>query len=79
MVIGFAVQFVVGPDTSQLIDGHVQTDPLLDTIFFVAEVTSAATFYIWFWMRTGQTLGMIAWRIKAVNVDGGLMSLSDRQ
>ena len=75
MVMGFVLQFIVGPDTSQLVDGRVQTDPVLDVIVFIAEVGSAAGFYIWFWMRTGQTLGMIAWRIKAVSRTGGLMSL----
>lgn len=75
MAMGFALQFVVGADTSQLVDGRVQTDPVLDAILFTGEVLSAATFYIWFWMRTGQTLGMIAWRIKAVRVDGGFMNL----
>ena len=75
MAMGFAMQFIVGADTSQLVDGRVQTDPVLDVILFTGEVLSASTFYIWFWMRTGQTLGMIAWRIKAVRVDGGLMNL----
>ena len=75
MVMGFALQFIVGPNTSQLVDGRVQTDPVLDVIVFMAEVGTAAGFYIWFWMRTGQTLGMIAWRIKAISRNGGLMSL----
>ncbi|OGT74326.1 MAG: hypothetical protein A3H44_00390 [Gammaproteobacteria bacterium RIFCSPLOWO2_02_FULL_57_10] len=74
MVMGFAVQFIVGPDTSQLVDGRVVTNPVLDVIIFAGEAGSAATFYIWFWMRTGQTLGMIAWRIKTVSATGGLVS-----
>jgi uncharacterized RDD family membrane protein YckC len=28
-------------------------------------------FYLFFWSRDGQTLGMTAWRIKLVNSDGG--------
>lgn len=75
MVLGFVLQFIVGTDTSQLVDGRVQTDPVLNVIVFLGEVGSASGFYIWFWMRTGQTLGMIAWRIKAVSRDGSLMSL----
>lgn len=74
MALGFGMQFIVGPDTNQLIDGQVQTDPLLSAILFFAMVVAAAGFYIWFWMRTGQTLGMIAWRIKAVSANGGLMN-----
>jgi len=75
MVIGFALQSIVGPDTNQLVDGRVQTDPVVNVILFSAMVGSAAGFYIWFWMRTGQTLGMIAWRIKAISRTGSLMSL----
>jgi uncharacterized RDD family membrane protein YckC len=75
MVMGFGMQFIVGPNTNHLVDGRVQTDPVLSVILFVAMVCSAAGFYIWFWMRTGQTLGMIAWRIKAVSRSGGLMTL----
>ena len=74
MALGFGMQFIVGPDTNQLIDGQVQTDPIIGTILFIGEVTSAAGFYMWFWLRTGQTLGMIAWRIKAVNASGQLMN-----
>ncbi len=74
MALGFAMQFIVGPDTNQLVNGQVQTDPLLSAILFTGEVLSAAGFYIWFWMRTGQTLGMIAWRIKAVSATGNLMN-----
>ncbi|MDP1933186.1 MAG: RDD family protein [Gammaproteobacteria bacterium] len=75
MALGFALQFIVGPDTNRLVDGRVETDPVLSMILFIGMTLSAATFYIWFWLRTGQTLGMIAWRIKAVNRDGDLMSL----
>lgn len=75
MILGFLLQFIVGPDTSQLVDGRVQTNPVLDIVVFIGEVGSAATFYIWFWMRTGQTLGMIAWRIKTISADGGLINL----
>jgi len=74
MILGFLLQFIVGPDTSQLVDGRVETNPVLDIIVFIGEVGSAATFYIWFWMRTGQTLGMIAWRIKAISADGGMIN-----
>lgn len=74
MTLGFMMQFIVGPDTNHLVDGRVQTDPVTSPILFTAMVLSAAGFYIWFWMRTGQTLGMLAWRIKAVSSDGSLMS-----
>ena len=74
MLLGFMLQLIVGPDTSQLVDGQVQTDPLLDNILFLLMVASCSGFYLWFWTHSGQTLGMIAWRIKVVSLDGGLIS-----
>ena len=74
MLLGFILQLFVGPDTSQLIDGRVQTDPLLDNILFLLMVASAFGFYLWFWIRSGQTLGMIAWQIRVESLDGGLIS-----
>lgn len=75
MALGFLLQLLVGPDTNQLIDGVVQTDPVLDAILFTLMVASGSGFYIWFWTRSGQTLGMIAWRIKTVSIDDGLISI----
>lgn len=31
-------------------------------------------FFVWFWSRSGQTLGMRAWRLKVQNHDGSLIS-----
>jgi len=31
-------------------------------------------FFIWFWSKTGQTLGMKAWRLRVQNQDGSLIS-----
>jgi uncharacterized RDD family membrane protein YckC len=33
-------------------------------------------FFIWFWSKTGQTLGMKAWRLRVQNQDGSLISRS---
>jgi len=75
MVLGFVMQLLVGADTNQLVDGVVETDPILDAILFVLMVVSGAGFYIWFWIKSGQTLGMIAWRIKLENSEGGLITV----
>ena len=75
MILGFILQIIAGPDTNQLIDGQVQTDPLLSNILFILMTASAAGFYIWFWTQSGQTLGMIAWKMKAEDLDGNLMTL----
>ncbi|MCH7817256.1 MAG: RDD family protein [Proteobacteria bacterium] len=74
MFLGFMLQLIFGPDTSQLVDGRVQTDPLLDSILFSLMLVSCAGFYIWFWTHSGQTLGMLAWRLKVVTLDGGLIN-----
>lgn len=75
MVLGFALQLIVGPDTNQLVDGVVQTDPVLDAILFLLMLASGSGFYIWFWTKSGQTLGMIAWRIRVETLDGGEISV----
>jgi uncharacterized RDD family membrane protein YckC len=74
MLLGFVLQLIVGPDTNQLVDGRVQTDPVLDWILFVLMIASSAGFYVWFWTRSGRTLGMIAWRIKVESSGGGLIT-----
>ena len=74
MLLGFILQLIVGPDTNSLVEGQVVTDPVLDNILFPAMVLSCSGFYIWFWRRSGQTLGMIAWRIKLQNPKGELVS-----
>ena len=73
MVLGFILQLIVGTESNQLIDGIVQTDPILDALLFIIMIASSSSFYIWFWIRSGQTLGMIAWRIKVESLNGGLI------
>ncbi|MFB0987880.1 MAG: RDD family protein [Gammaproteobacteria bacterium] len=74
MVLGFILQLIVGTQSNKLVDGVVQTDPLLDALLFTIMVASGSGFYIWFWTKSGQTLGMIAWRIKLESLDGGLIN-----
>lgn len=74
-LLGYLMQLFVGPDTNRLVDGQVQTDPLLDSILFPMMVLSAIGFYTWFWMQSGQTLGMIAWRLRTESTQGGLINL----
>jgi len=38
-------------------------------------IASTVTFFGWFWMHGGQTLGMRAWRLKLLSRDGGTVSL----
>ena len=75
IALGFLVQLAFGPDTNQLVDGQVQTDPVVDTINLILMAGSAGVFYIGFWRRTGQTLGMIAWRIRVLSTDDTPLTL----
>ncbi|MBL4821391.1 MAG: RDD family protein, partial [Gammaproteobacteria bacterium] len=75
MLLGFVVTLFFGPDTSSLVNGQVQTDPVVDLVLFPLMVLSCVGFYLWFWCQSGQTLGMMAWRIKLVSADGQLISI----
>jgi uncharacterized RDD family membrane protein YckC len=74
MIVGYAMQYVLGTDTNQIVDGKPTTTLIADILYFIMEAGTASTFYIWFWRRTGQTLGMIAWRIQATSADGTMMT-----
>ncbi|MEX2131896.1 MAG: RDD family protein [Pseudohongiellaceae bacterium] len=74
MLLGFLLQLVVGPDTSTLVDGRVETNPVLDVVLFALMLGSCLGFYLWFWCQSGQTLGMLAWRIRLVDRAGGPVS-----
>ena len=69
MLLGFIVQIFIGTSNSQLVDGRVQTDPVTDWVIFSLMMGSCMLFYCWFWLRSGQTLGMLAWRIQLQGVD----------
>lgn len=75
MILGYAIQAILGVETNQVVDGKPVTSTFADILYFTMEAASASTFYIWFWRRTGQTLGMIAWRIKATSADGSVMTM----
>src|SRR5690606_38139322 len=32
----------------------------------------AGTYFVWFWTKSGQTIGMLAWKIKLINPNGHL-------
>jgi len=40
-------------------------------LLFSALIASILLFYGWFWRRSGQTLGMQAWRLRLESIDGG--------
>jgi uncharacterized RDD family membrane protein YckC len=77
-ICGYVIIFTYGlfaDNTSQLIDGEIVTPWLLSLLQLIMMVSTMTCFYVWFWLRTGQTLGMIAWRIRAVDINNHAMSL----
>ena len=59
------------------IQGLDQFDPSLlrDNPFYIAYLLAISFgFYGWFWTHGGQTLGMRAWRLKALTADGQAVS-----
>ncbi len=74
MLIGFCIQIIVGPDSNRLVDGVVETNPWVDAVTFLLMVASASGFYIWFWIKSGQTLGMVSWRLKVLSTDNKLLT-----
>ena len=75
MLLGYLLQFIFGPDSNQVVDGRVITNPVQDAVLFSLMLASSATFYCYFWMRNGQTLGMLAWRLKLQNHRGEIIPL----
>lgn len=73
-LLGYLMQLIFGTEGNQLVDGEVQTNALQSNILFVLMLASASGFYIWFWTRSGQTLGMIAWRMRTQTLDNTLLT-----
>lgn len=73
-LLGYIMQLIFGTEGNQLVDGEVQTNALQSNILFLLMLASASGFYIWFWTRSGQTLGMIAWRLRAQSLDNSLLT-----
>jgi uncharacterized RDD family membrane protein YckC len=56
-----------------LLRGGAAVEP--DTLWFSAGLAAIpALFFCWFWTHGGQTLGMVAWRIRLVALDGERLS-----
>ena len=75
-VLGYLIQFFFGAENNQIINGQIETDPFIDALYFFLMVSSCICFYGWFWMRSGQTLGMLALRLRVVSLTGNPLTLS---
>jgi uncharacterized RDD family membrane protein YckC len=55
-------------------DARAVSGPLLQNALMLSVTMAIALFYGWFWTRSGQTLGMQAWRLRLQRADGGCVS-----
>jgi len=65
-----AIYMVVSIVAVVINDGEAVTGPLYESMLFLL----AFMFFAYFWTRSGQTLGMTAWRLRVQSVDGGRIS-----
>lgn len=53
----------------------IQHDPILKTIRTALLILVSIGFFVYFWIRGGQTIGMRAWRLKIQQLDGSKITL----
>lgn len=51
-----------------------QSSFLYSSLIYLWNLSWVAYFFIFFWVKSGQTLGMKAWRLRLQNLDGTLIS-----
>lgn len=66
-----ALWMVIGAIAVAANDGEAVTGPLFSSFLFIATFA----FFSFFWVRTGQTLGMLAWRLRVQTPEGEHISL----
>lgn len=72
-----AIWFVVAALATALSGGRLAqpAPPLwMRALLQLALLTATWLFFAWFWTHGGQTLGMRAWRLKLVSVQGGTIT-----
>jgi len=69
-----ALFFVVSvPIVMQVGEQTLTHDPLIRLLYRLVLLLAAFLFFGWFWTHGGQTLGMRAWRLRTVKLDGSPM------
>lgn len=51
-----------------------ESSVLYSSLIYLWNFFWVAFFFVWFWSRSGQTIGMKAWRLRVQNQDGTLIS-----
>ena len=55
------------------VSAYIQNSPLLYGIRSALLVLVSVAFFSYFWAKSGQTIGMRAWRLKVQTLDGNLI------
>ena len=67
-----AIYFLISGIAVAINGGEAVTGLTLQLALLATLLVSTYLFYWWFWCRSGQTLGMQAWRIKLISHQGKL-------
>ncbi|HFC92704.1 MAG TPA: RDD family protein [Leucothrix mucor] len=67
LVVGFISMFVI---TSLTGIENVARGSLFAKLFFIYLLAFGYLFFAWFWVHGGQTLGMRAWKLEVISLDG---------
>ncbi|MBQ4832125.1 RDD family protein [Pseudoalteromonas sp. MMG010] len=75
----FAVQGLISIDVISLngaedVSALIQNSIILSSIRTCLLVVVSLSFFAYFWTKSGQTIGMRAWRLKVQTLDGNLIS-----
>ncbi|WP_281561410.1 RDD family protein [Thalassomonas sp. RHCl1] len=71
LLVNYGVLSMQGHD--HLIDLQ-QSSIVYSVLIYGWNLGWVAFFFVWFWSKSGQTLGMKAWRLRVQNQDGSLIS-----
>lgn len=76
MLVDFLLLWAFGIEEARTLEGEVIVlDPLFQTLLLAALLVSAFGFFALFWTKSGQTLGMQAWKIRVQRPDGSPIDL----
>ena len=75
MLLGFIFQLFTSTGHTRVIDAQLETNPYLSNLLFLLMIFSCFSFYCWFWLKSGQTLGMLAWRLRLETISGNSLTI----
>ncbi|MDW6018822.1 RDD family protein [Vibrio plantisponsor] len=72
LVAAGLVSYAPYQDASDLLTGH----PIWSPVYTLYLALAWVSFFVYFWTRAGQTLGMRAWKIVVRNTDGNRITVT---